>query len=115
MRFEPEGISGQGGPKVLRRVRLAGKRRSIHGVIRLSFRTILRNQLGSRTNGQTRNLGMPDVLDSQIQLTMFVFDRALTRPSKEQRATSDLGPHRQPLRERSLRIRCWREKIAVAE
>src|SRR5882724_8062416 len=82
MRFEPEGISGQGGPKVLRRVRLAGKRRSIHGVIRLSFRTILRNQLGSRTNGQTRNLGMPDVLDSQIQLTMFVFDRALTRPFK---------------------------------
>jgi hypothetical protein len=98
MRFEPEGISGQGGPKVLRRVRLAGKRRSIHGVIRLSFRTILRNQLGSRTNGQTRNLGMPDVLDSQIQLTMFVFDRALTRPFKEQRATSDLGPHRQPQR-----------------
>jgi hypothetical protein len=115
MRFEPEGISGQGGPKVLRRVRLAGRRRSIHGVIRLSFRTILRNQLGSRTNGQTRNLGMPDVLDSQIQLTMFVFDRALTRPFKEQRATSDLGPHRQPQRERSLRIRCWREKIAVAE
>jgi hypothetical protein len=39
---------------------------------------------------------MPDVLDSQIQLTMFVFDRALTRPFKEQRATSDLDHTNSP-------------------
>ena len=83
MKFDPKGVLGQGEAG-------SAARRSIRELIRLSFRTILRNQLRFRTNGQARNPSMPDVLDSQIKLTMFVFDRTLTRLLKEQCATSGM-------------------------